>query len=693
MDNRSEVISLIRQFQSGDVDSFNEIYEKTYRLVYTTCYGILRSQEDAEDVTQDTFIKIYEKLALLQAPETYVTWMIRIASNKCIDYCRQSRNITYTDNDAELDIYADDWTEIDGLPDSFIEEEEKKEIINRVLKESLSEVQYQTLFMHYFNNMPVEDIATVMECPEGTVKTRLKSARTKFKEALEVYVDKNKIVLGAAPFLTRFFVNQMPSVPNTGIVPLNYVPAITSGALTATSKAVSSGAKTGILSTVAGKIAVGAVALAGIAAVSVGGYFLLAHKPPEVINMNDYITYSVSGYDSQGKIEYKIDYEKLIEDYPSLSAYDTKELERKINGQWNKTDRISNFDKLTFTWKDNASAKKIEEEANVDLVFDPIYHEVSELKTNVVIDPFQYLEVSFEGSAPDGKAVVKISKDNPDNSLSFDLSKSSGLSNGDVITVTANGNADGFAYSKTKQEYTVKGLNREVIVKDKLLYDKKDIDWDNTYDLYEYNKNVYMPEVMISGVDTKEINAKIMNYCAEEGFECYGDPGHTDDWGASYNGYYEYYVHDNCLSLILEGGTGTDGGTIGYKIMNVNIDTGEIMSKEEFLQSISLSAKDFEQLVETTVNDTFPKVFKKEYFHFFDGDFMKIYGTKYEDNFDPRRISNAEPYYSSRGHLCFAYLVCGMGADSFQNYCFDTETREIQKGDRTWTDSYIYEDY
>jgi len=186
---------------------------------------------------------------------------------------------------------ADDWTEIDGLPDSFIEEDEKREIIGKVLKESLSEVQYQTLFLHYFSNMAVEDIAETMNCPEGTVKTRLKSARAKFKDALENYIDENKLVLGAAPFLTRFFTSSMSNItiPGTAVIPLPPAASVMPG-MTGAAAGASSGVKAGIVSTLAGKIAIGAAALAGIAAIGIGGIVLLNNRKPDVTDTNDHTT-------------------------------------------------------------------------------------------------------------------------------------------------------------------------------------------------------------------------------------------------------------------------------------------------------------------------------------------------------------------------------------------------------------------
>ncbi len=206
------IVDSINKFQAGSVEAFNDIYEGTYRLVYSTCYGIIKDEEDSRDVTQDAFVYMYEKLDTLNNPSAYAKWMKLIASGRALNFVKRKGYTYNVEDDVEMDMALADWEQFDSIPESFIEDEEKKQIINKVLKESLSEVQYQTIFMYYFGEMPLASIAETMNCPEGTVKTRLMHAKARFRESLEGYLDDNKLVLAATPFMTRFFNANAPKV-------------------------------------------------------------------------------------------------------------------------------------------------------------------------------------------------------------------------------------------------------------------------------------------------------------------------------------------------------------------------------------------------------------------------------------------------------------------------------------------------
>ncbi|GEM_PF-1152548 len=296
------IIDSINRYRAGSTEAFATIYEGTYRLVYSTCYGIIKDEEDARDVTQDVFLKIYEKLDTLNNPAAYGKWMKLTASNMSLDFIRRKGHTYNVEDDSELDMALSDWEQFDSIPDSFIEDEEKRQIINKVLKESLSDVQYQTVFMYYFSEMPLASIADSMSCPEGTVKTRLMHAKDKFRKSLEKYIDDNKLVLAATPFMTRFFNAEMPkiSVPDIsslGIQGLTGNP----GAVTASSNAAQSAvqsaahsaaqsagqmgataAKAGFLATAAGKIAVGGAALALVGTVTAVAFNLPKKNEPVI---------------------------------------------------------------------------------------------------------------------------------------------------------------------------------------------------------------------------------------------------------------------------------------------------------------------------------------------------------------------------------------------------------------------------
>ena len=204
-DNYAE---LVAKFKDGDVSAYDELYEKTQRMVYAICLGILDNEDDAFDIMQDTYLHVYNKLHTLQDNKAFISWLKKIASNKALDLCRKRKRIVSYDDAVAVDesLQLDD--DLESLPDSYIMEKTKREALNKIIKESLTDVQYQTVHMHYYTELSVEEIAEIMECPEGTVKTRLKASRGKIKEGVKKYEKDNKDAFAATPavpFLTRFF--------------------------------------------------------------------------------------------------------------------------------------------------------------------------------------------------------------------------------------------------------------------------------------------------------------------------------------------------------------------------------------------------------------------------------------------------------------------------------------------------------
>lgn len=204
-DNYAE---LVAKFKDGDISAYDELYEKTQRMVYAICLGILDNEDDAFDIMQDTYLHVYNKLHTLQDNKAFISWLKKIASNKALDLCRKRKRIVSYDDAVAVDesLQLDD--DLESLPDSYIMEKTKREALNKIIKESLTDVQYQTVHMHYYTELSVEEIAEIMECPVGTVKTRLKASRGKIKEGVKKYEKDNKDAFAATPavpFLTRFF--------------------------------------------------------------------------------------------------------------------------------------------------------------------------------------------------------------------------------------------------------------------------------------------------------------------------------------------------------------------------------------------------------------------------------------------------------------------------------------------------------
>ena len=181
MANKSyaEYAELVRRYKAGDEVAFTEIYESSSQQIFYACNSILKNTEDAEEAMQETYLAVFKQIGSLENEELLLGWMKGIAAYKSYDILRKRKNnASYEDAIATEEILEGD-DDLESLPEYYITEEAKREEFDNILKTELSGVQYQTILFHYFNEMGVEQIASLMECPEGTVKTRLKSARIK----------------------------------------------------------------------------------------------------------------------------------------------------------------------------------------------------------------------------------------------------------------------------------------------------------------------------------------------------------------------------------------------------------------------------------------------------------------------------------------------------------------------------------
>lgn len=203
----NEYAQLAARIKAGDEGAFEEMYRKSERLVYATCYGILRNNEDARDAAQETYITLYNKIDTLSDDHLLLGWIKTIAANKALDmYRRKKGDISY-DDAVESDEILRGNDDLECLPDTYIYVDEKREILRRIMHEQLSDVQYQTVILYYYDELPITKIAELMNCPEGTVKTRLKAARILIRSGIEKYEKDNDDKFAAAvalPFMSRF---------------------------------------------------------------------------------------------------------------------------------------------------------------------------------------------------------------------------------------------------------------------------------------------------------------------------------------------------------------------------------------------------------------------------------------------------------------------------------------------------------
>lgn len=193
------------------------------------------------------------------------------------------------------------------------------------------------------------------------------------------------------------------------------------------------------------------------------------------IELNDYVQVDFNGYDTIGAVRYSIDFDSMIAENPNAFGlsenYSQQEglsvraaLSNAIGGSFDENNLLTNGDNIEFAWSVNE--EKLIEKYPVTLIYSDMEYTVSGLEELKDFDPFEYIEVSFSGVAPDGQLLINTDNDIPIKDIYFNAESFYGLSNGDTVTITADaGNLEQYALTKGyrlvkySQEYTVEGLN------------------------------------------------------------------------------------------------------------------------------------------------------------------------------------------------------------------------------------------
>lgn len=268
---------LVEKIKKGDNKSFEKLYKLTEREVWFTCISFLKNETTAQDIMQETYITAFLEIQSLEKSSQIRSWLNRIAVNKCKNYLKGKGEIQLDDEIFENQAIVDERI---SIPEEYISDKAKREIILSIMQEVLSDVQYQTVIMHYFNEMTVDEIAEVFECSRGTVLSRLNYSRAKMKTAIEDYENKSGDRLHGVvvvPFFTTIFKEEAKSlaVPNITIKLPNgqtLATSATKGFATGAKSTVSSIVKATATATVKTKVIAvvcGATILAGTLAVGI----------------------------------------------------------------------------------------------------------------------------------------------------------------------------------------------------------------------------------------------------------------------------------------------------------------------------------------------------------------------------------------------------------------------------------------
>lgn len=183
--------TLVRRSQQGDMEAYDQLVRRYQERIYATIYHMTSNHEDANDLAQETFIKAFQALKSFKGGSSFYTWVYRIAVNKTINFLKQRKNrIHMSLND--LDFQAEHDPDLvalvsDRTPRREVNLAELQEKLNAAMQK-LSEPHRLVVTLHDVQGLPHDEIAEIMECNIGTVRSRLFYARQQLQAYLSDYL-------------------------------------------------------------------------------------------------------------------------------------------------------------------------------------------------------------------------------------------------------------------------------------------------------------------------------------------------------------------------------------------------------------------------------------------------------------------------------------------------------------------------
>ena len=177
---------LVERFQSGEISAFDEIVERYHRYVYSLAYQFTHNCEDAYDISQEVFIKVFKSLSKLKNGSTLHIWLRRITINTCIDHLRQRPNEQALDDFPHLNRghIVSGYSE---LPNSPVEMGELRNVISRAM-DQLPKQQRKVFILRHYEGLSLEEIAKTLDRSQGAVKAHLFHATRRLRKLLSHYI-------------------------------------------------------------------------------------------------------------------------------------------------------------------------------------------------------------------------------------------------------------------------------------------------------------------------------------------------------------------------------------------------------------------------------------------------------------------------------------------------------------------------
>jgi RNA polymerase sigma-70 factor (ECF subfamily) len=192
LEDAQVVGSLVRRCIAGDAVAWEEIVQRYNRRIYNICYRFAGSADDAQDLTQEVFIKMYRTLNSYDVERgAFMTWMTTLTRNLLVDHFRKSKQDRMTDSlDAAPSEHEDAMPLSEKIqdkalpPDARVKSRETREAVHHALQKLSPELR-EAVILRDLQDMDYREIAAVLKVPEGTVKSRINRGRAELARLLQ----------------------------------------------------------------------------------------------------------------------------------------------------------------------------------------------------------------------------------------------------------------------------------------------------------------------------------------------------------------------------------------------------------------------------------------------------------------------------------------------------------------------------
>ena len=180
---------IIQAILNGDHSKFELLVVKYQSMVFRTAMGFVHSKEDAEDLTQDVFVRAFQSLSSFQGNSEFPTWLYRITVNTSINQLNRNKHRTFLQIAGDMLQSMFNKETGDRNPHQELEQTEQDTAIRKAI-DSLPEKQCTAFVLSKYDDLPQKEIAAIMQCSEGSVEQLLQRAKTSLQKKLSTIVGK-----------------------------------------------------------------------------------------------------------------------------------------------------------------------------------------------------------------------------------------------------------------------------------------------------------------------------------------------------------------------------------------------------------------------------------------------------------------------------------------------------------------------